>query len=223
MPRKAPSGSISAVAEQRMPLAEDTTLDFFPIGAVLSAAQAAIASVIAREIIQNPDLYPEVLSPVDPNTEPAVKALADLVESITRGKDIRAEMPTIQGLIDKQEIRAEVITKLALTQDFVRLSKFVTARQKLESGILAVANQGDLSAGEALAFLDYVKAEVETIEKKVSSSSITGRDVQGLIDQMNILANADAGHFQKKLQATSPQNREIIRRLSHKMAKMAAS
>lgn len=201
-----------------VPLDED---DHLPLPVALDAIHAAIAVVIHRLVSKHPDDYPEVINPPDPKIEPTIKAMADLMEGIVKGKDIRKEMPVIERLIEKQDVRAEVLNKLSVTQDMLRLSKFTAAQQKLESVVLAVIDAGKLSPAEALAFLAYVSKEREGIRKTVQGSSVSGRDVQGLMDQMSLLVNNESAEFQRKLSATSPQNREIIRRLSHKLGKMA--
>jgi ribosomal protein L12E/L44/L45/RPP1/RPP2 len=95
------------------------------------------------------------------------------------------------------------------------------ARKKIETVLLAVADKGNLTPAESMAFLAYLSAEMKVAEKRIFSNSISGKDIEGLLAKINYAATTEAEAFQEKLRDTSPQNREIVRRLAHKL--LAAS
>jgi ribosomal protein L12E/L44/L45/RPP1/RPP2 len=190
------------------------------LGVALSAVGKGLKEIIERNIAADPENFLELLDPAS-SPDPALDAMEAVVDNITNSKDIRDQYSKISQLTRNQDARAEIFNALSITHEYSRYTKFMKARKKIETVLLAVADKGNLTPAESMAFLAYLSAEMKVAEKRIFSNSISGKDIEGLLAKINYAATTEAEAFQEKLRDTSPQNREIVRRLAHKL--LAAS
>ena len=188
----------------------------------LSAVALKLRALIVAEISESPELYEGVLDESKIPKDPAIEAMEQIVANIQQGKDIKDSFAQIARLTHNQDSRAEIFSSLSLTHDYSRYTAFLNARRRVELVLLAIAGQGKLTPGDALALLAYLNEGIHTIEGKIKSSSLGGKDIAGLLGKIDYLMSTQEVALQKKMADTTPQNREIMRRVSHKLQKMAS-
>ena len=175
---------------------------------------AVIAEVATRTAAET-----EVIPPAGNSS--VLDALNAVVKNITSGGDLTAHRSNIERLVCSQEQRATMIDNLLLTHDYERLVEFVKTRQKLENFLLGCANRDDLSPAESLAFLRYVGDESKYLTGRIKAGSSSINDIVSLMSKIDYTIQVDEGNLMKRLANTSPQGREIIRRVAFKLAKTA--
>jgi len=153
-------------------------------------------------------------------SDPVLKILDKVVQGIKHGTDISENQEEISKLILNQESRAELIDNILLTHDYDRLVKYVRARKVLEDFLLLACQRGDLSATEALAFMKIVMTESETIQHRVKAGATSVKDIINLVSKADYAVQAKEADLTKKFDKTTPQGREIIRRLAHRLNKV---
>lgn len=191
------------------------------IGAAISGVAARLRALIVAEIGDRPGVYDDLLDPETLPPDPSLDALSNIVHNIEEGKDIRDQFDKISRLIHNQDSRAEVIGSLSQTHDYHRYVNFLKARQRIEHILLTIANRGNLTPGDALALLEYITENVKTIEAKTARNSVSGKDIAALIGKIDYLVDTQQQAMQKQLANTTPQNREIMRRVATKLLKAA--
>lgn len=199
----------------------DDTLDQNSLTAVLSQVALRLRSIIIQEISSSPEQYAEVLSQDSLPPDPSIQAIQELVSNIECGKDVSAQFPKIQRLIHNQDSRAEVFGSLALTADYSRFAAFLSARRRVETVLLAMAEKAKLTPGDSLALLAYLGENIKDIEKKVQANTSSGKDIAALLGKIDYTLNTQQQALAAKMAKTTPQNREIMRRVAHKLLKSA--
>lgn len=161
----------------------------------------------------------EVTTPVGPLIP--MDVLGKVVDSFINGGTLENLEPEIQQLVDRQEDRARLISALMQTNDYRRLVKLAKVRDKLEDRMLEVAGSDDLSAEETLAFTVHVGTETEKLQ---SSIQVQGSDLKDLVNMLQTMdSTLQNKHklLEVRLKNTSPQAREIIRRVAYGLGKAA--
>jgi hypothetical protein len=215
-------GAVNAVAIFYLKRKMNTdVLDPNDLTTALSAVALKLRALIFQELTDSPDAYVGVLDEKNVPPDPAIMAMAELVKNIEQGQDITPSFEKIKRLIHNQESRAEVFSSLSLTHEYGRYASFLQARRRVELVLLAIASKGKLTPGDALALLAYLNAGIGKIEQRFESNSTGNRDIAALLGKIDYLVSTQQQEIQKKMANTTPQNREILRRVGHKLLKMA--
>lgn len=189
-----------------------------------STAADAILAVVNREALTK---VSETFS--DRSDKTLVKTTEDdrvlatlqrVVDGINGGKNLSSDISEIAQLISHQEDRAELIDNLMLTHDYSRLIRYVKARDHLENFLLDCAMRGDLSPAEALAFQKLVMDESSKIMDRVKSGATSVKDIIGLMNKVDYTVTLSEKQLQRQFAKTTPQGREVVRRLTHRLAKL---
>ena len=166
----------------------------------------------------------EVVSPLPPAPKDMVlDTIDDAVNSLRTGRDIEGLRDRIAQLVTNQESRAELVSNLALTHDFDRLTKFLRARASLEDILLTASIDRTLTPTQSLAFLKITQEQSEVILNRVRAGATNIQDLAALLNKANYALQLQDAELQKKFANTSPQGREIIRRLAHRLNKVASA
>lgn len=172
-----------------------------------------------------PDDNPfEVLAPLPPAPKDMVlDTLDEVINSLKTGREITGLRERIAQLVTNQESRAELVSNMAMTHDFDRLSRYMRARASLEDILLNAAVGRTLTSTQALAFLKITQEQSEIILNRVRAGATNIQDLLSLLNKADYALQVQDAELAKKFSNTSPQGREIIRRLAHRLNKVAAS
>jgi len=166
----------------------------------------------------------EVITPLPPAPDDAVlDTLDEVIDSLKTGREISGLRERIAQLVTNQESRAELVSNMAMTHDFDRLSRYMRARASLEDILLTAAIDRSLSPTQALAFLKITQEQSEIILNRVRAGANNIQDLLSLLNKADYALQLQDEELAKKFSNTSPQGREIIRRLAHRLNKVAAS
>jgi hypothetical protein len=94
-------------------------------------------------------------------------------------------------------------------------------RDKLEQFMLQHALDGKLSPGEGLSFLETVRGEISKIQSAVAEGAVGG-DVTTLLNKVNFATATNENLLSKQVKS-SPQSRELVRKLIYRLAKLTRS
>jgi len=166
-----------------------------------------VAAVIERQAEESPQIVERFMG--------VMSALQKTVESATTGVPLNeVEKTQIKQMVQGQEVKSEIISNLVLAKDYERLYKFMEARDVLEDAVIEASRRADLSGAEKIALLKYFSDESKFLAAKVNaSSSSLARDMQALFDKIDTQAQANERALQEQLAGTSPQGREVVRRV----------
>jgi len=171
------------------------------------------------QVIPPPGSPPPPLPPPPP--DPVIDTIDAIIRGIRDGVDIKDTYPAIARLIANQEDRNELLNNLVQTNDLMRLPVYMRARKNLENILLACAMRGDLKPHEALELYGLVVPESEKISSRVRAGASTVKDVEALLGRVDYMTQLDDEENRKKLKRdTTPQGREMIRRLVFKLSKL---
>lgn len=206
-PSRPPSAGVRATASTSIELE-----------ASITGQAAAVRDVMHRQLTDGAEAAQRVFA--EGQNDNVLKVLDTVVSGIKNGTDISANQEEISKLILNQESRAELIDNILLTHDYDRLVKYVRARKVLEDFLLLSCQRGDLSATEALAFMKIVMSESETLQNRIKAGATSVKDILGLVNKADFALQVKETELSKKFEKTSPQGREIIRRLAHRLNKV---
>lgn len=195
-----------------------TAASHFDLETALTGAARIMRDVMMRQLNDNPEAAQETFRR-STEGDPVLDVLENVVKGIKHGTDISSHEEQIEKLVLNQEQRAELIDNILLTHDYDRLVKYIKARKVLEDFMLLCAERGDLSVTEALAFMKIVHDESETLQGRVKAGATSIKDVVSMLHKVDYAIQANEKGLQKKFDKTTPQGREIIRRLAHKLQK----
>lgn len=154
-----------------------------------------------------------------PPPSPALDGLRAVIEAVVQGKDLLQHAKEIERLVMGQETRANLVDSLIATADYERLMGFLTARRTLEFSLLGALNSGQLSPPEQLALLNYLNTETRNIEGKIKAGTTEMKDVMGLLLKLDASTAAGEASIAERVKLTTPQGREIVRRVLHRLGK----
>lgn len=154
-------------------------------------------------------------------TEDAVlDVLESVVDGILTGRSLERQRGQISRYISNQEARAELIANLVQTDDYRRLVRLLRARGKLEQSLLSAMERHDLNPSEMLALHQVASHEVAVTSKGVLANANNVNDVIGLLEKADAAFSDQEEFLAKKFAKTTPQGREVIRRLAHRLSKL---
>ena len=217
-----PTGSIKLKKEiaAQPAVSQLEHLDASALSEAFNGMSLKIRQAVMGEIVRSPDKYVDLLEPVQERRDhPAITAMALLSKNFSHGSPLStAEMNEMERLISNQEQKAKAFSALIQTLDFTRLANFTRARERLESVILAVAERGELTVDEVLAFLAYMTGEMLYMEKKITTTQTMGA-LEQFLASIKDTPVADKLAEQDSVSDTTSAGREIVRRIGHALLK----
>lgn len=203
------------------PSASDASVD-----GALRGAIGLVHGVLVRQLdprFQDSRVQVEIEREIeDAKSDSVLGTLTKVVDSIKTGETITEETrDSVTKLISNQEDRAELIQNLLLTHQYDRLVRYTKIRDHLERIMLTCAKRGDLSAAEALAFMKITMDQTDSISSEVKAGATSVQDLMGMLNKVDFAVQASEKELEKKFANTSPQGREIVRRLATRLSKAA--
>lgn len=196
---------------------DDGAMDF-SIGVVAKV----IRDAVVRDVDQHPERYIDLLESVD-HADPAVLALEKVTDGINNGQSLQQSYGDIARLVSNQADRAELFDNLLMTHDFTRLVKFLKARSRVESVLLTIAERGDLTAAESLAFLEMMNNQISKIQTRIRAGTASNNDIMGLLAKVDFAMQGAEEDLEARFAKSTPQGREIMRRLATRLGKLSRS
>lgn len=187
---------------------------------LLSSKDKVVREVIGRDLEERGASTGQ-LSP--PPADPILDTLEKIVSGIKTGGDIQQESSAVLRFISNQESRSTLVDSMLLSHDYERLVRYAKARNHLEDVLLRASMRGDLSPTEALAFMSVVNAESKVLQARVRAGSENIKDIMALLEKADYALTERQVEITKRYVDTTPQGREIIRRLTHRLAKVSGS
>lgn len=171
-----------------------------------------------------PSIPVDVLAPLPPApADQVLDTLDEVIGALKTGREISGLRERIAQLVTNQESRAELISNMAMTHDFDRLAKHMRARASLEDILLTAATDRTLTPTQALAFLKLTQEQCDTILSRVRAGATNIQDLITLLNKADYALQLQDSKLSSKFSNTTPQGREIIRRLAHRLNKVAAA
>jgi hypothetical protein len=166
----------------------------------------------------------EVMCPLPaPPADVVLDTLDEVVDALKTGREISGLRDRISQLITNQESRAELVSSMAMAHDFGRLARYMRARASLEDILLTASIDRTLTPTQSLAFLKIAQEQSEVILSRVRAGATNIQDLMALLNKADYALQVQDAALAKKFSNTTPQGREIIRRLAHRLNKMSAS
>lgn len=192
----------------------------------MSAAAKAVALVIDRQAIGDAALSAELVDqavavPRPPPAPPVssrliYEVLQTVTAGIQTGADISSAYPTISRLIHNNEQRANVVNQLLLTHEFSRAATLSEARDHLENELVRAAYRGDMTPAERLCLMTMLDKRLKESRGMIANGAQPIQDIQALLERVNYVTSDESG-LKERFKQTSPQGREIIRRMVTKI------
>jgi hypothetical protein len=189
----------------------------FDVIAALSGASKLVERVVVRQLQRDIEEGADFSFPEDP----ALSALEQLIASFQSGGSTVAISPEIEKLLNAQDERTNLINNLLVVHDMDRLPSFLRLRRHVEQYLIRAAMQGSLSPAEALAFLKIGQTEIDSISSRVRNGANPVKDIDDLLKRADFVNKASDLELIEKFKSTTPQGREILRKIGHKIAKAA--
>lgn len=155
--------------------------------------------------------------------EPTLEILDQVVEALRTGKPLEGVRSQVERLVSNQQVKTDLINNLVLAHDFDRLVLYMKARSKLERFLFGLLEADKISASDALAYYRIVYEEAKVLTARVQEGSSPVKDASSELDKVDLAVRQAQDALKAKLKDTSPQGREIIRRLRHKAEKILHS
>ena len=153
-------------------------------------------------------------------SDTVLDTLASVIDSVVNGTTFqRGE--TVARLVHEQEQRAELISSLLLTHDQQRLVQFMRMRKKLEADLETALSSDALTNADKVAFLNYINAESRHMENNIKAGSAGLKDVIGMLTKLDYVMSQGDATLRNRLAATSPQAREVVRKLAYRIGRSA--
>jgi hypothetical protein len=181
---------------------------------MLSGAAKVLNGLITRQMVdvadgrtESPDLKPD----------DSLMVLDELVQGFTSGKDLEKVRSEVDRLTMAQDDRMTLVTSLVTQHSLVRMVRLMVARDRLERFMVSAAERGDLTPSEALVFLKTISTDMAEIQDSIKPTAI--KDAKGLVDKVDYSQKKAAATASAKYDDTSPQGREIIRKIVYGLIK----
>ncbi len=150
--------------------------------------------------------------------------IGKVVEAILgEEEDLEQYAPRIKQLAANQEVKAQLLASLTQANDQARLARLLKVRDKLEHKVVEAANEDDISTADAAAMYEYLDGKTKTLQDDLHISATGMRDVTASLSKLDVSTQKRRKELEDKLRQTTPQGREIVRRIAHGLAKTARS
>jgi hypothetical protein len=185
------------------------------------------ASVLLRSLSGSAkiivDVWARAHRPPPPDANLVTDLLNVIVHGIQTGEDFSGTYPTIARLVNNQEHRAKLVDQLTLVDDYRRAAAFIELRNELETELISAARNNLLHPSERLVLLKMTDDRLKDIQNRISGSAVDIQDVLSLLQKANYAVEMKGDALKKKFITTSPQGREIIRKLVTTMGRRLKS
>lgn len=149
--------------------------------------------------------------------DPTLSVLQEVVQSFQDGTSLVHLKDRIDKLIINQEQRAELISQLLLSHEYSRLVKYLMVRNHLEDELVGASLRDDLSVGEKMIMLKMADDVVNSLSSKIQAGSTSMHDVMSIISKVDYTLQVNEGSLKQKFKRTTPQGREIVRKLAYRL------
>jgi len=170
------------------------------------------------EVVPQPDAPPAEDANLPPSA--TLEILDQVVEALRTGKPLEGVRGDVERLVSNQQVKSDLINNIVLAHDFERLTLYLQARSKLERFLFGLLQQDKLTAQDALAYFKIVYEESKVLTDRVQGGASPVKDASAELDKVDLAVRQAQEAMKAKLKDTSPQGREIIRRLRHKAQKI---
>lgn len=179
---------------------------------------------VVRDALEDRTVPPDLTVPppepqVQPQADKPLLVIEQVVGAIKDGRDLSSMKEDVLRLVSNQEDRAQLISNLLMTHDYTRMAKYAKAREKLENVVLEAIEQRQLTPTQTIAFLKLVMEESEVISARIRNGATTVKDLVSLLNRADYAMQLSDAELHKKFEGTTPQGREIIRRLMGRLNK----
>jgi hypothetical protein len=165
------------------------------------------------------DVWARSHRPPPPDTHLVSDILNTIVHGIQTGQDFSSTYPTIARLIHKQEDRANLVNQLMLVDDFRRAALFMDLRNELENELILASRSDTLTSAERLVLLKMADDRLKETRGSIAGNAMDVQDVVGLLQKANYALEVKGEAVKQQFIKTSPQGREIIRKLMTTMSR----
>lgn len=193
----------------------------FDIFSALTGAARLVERVVTRQLHRDIEEGASFSDVTQVNDDPILTVLDRLITSFKHGSSTAGVREDVEKLLNARDERSELINSLMIAHDMDRLPDYLKVRRYIEKYLIRTALAGELSPAEALAFLKIAQGEIDTISSSVKSGTAPGKAVDELITKADFVSKASEKELAEKFKNTSPQGREILRKIGHKLAKAA--
>jgi hypothetical protein len=188
-------------------------------------SKAIVSKVIKEKIAEKESGFDETLPSFsdilkEPD-DPVLGVLDTVVKGIKDGTDLAPVYTKIARLINNQEERAELINNLSLTHDYERKILYMKACWALERYMFKLIGSGKLKPHECMAFMRLIQEELQNIDSTVKAGGTSPDDVMAMLNKVDFTFQMKQEELESKFKNTTPQGREIVRRLGFKLMKAA--
>jgi hypothetical protein len=183
---------------------------------MLTGAARVLNDLVTRQMIdvvegkvQSPDLRPDA----------SLLVLGELVQAFDSGHGLGQVKSQVDRLTMAQDDRMVLVDSLVTQHSLVRMARLMAARDRLERFMLSATERSDLTPSEALLFLKMIQTDMSEIKESIKPTPI--KDARGLVDKVDYAQKRTLAGAMAKYDRTSPQGREIIRKVLHGLLKRA--
>ena len=224
MPRRRPNrlaGPVPARVEPLPPAPVDP--HEFRLLALLSPLSKILRTQASesRALVESGAAAPAaILPPSPPSADVALATGRELVARMQDGRSLEPVYPALSRLIANQERRAQIVDQILLTHEFDRAFTLASARAQIEYELCLAAYRGDLSVPERLALLDRLVTLESDSRNRIKAGATPVSDLMSLVQQASAIA-VDEAQLAVKFAKTTPQGREVVRKLALRLGKAA--
>ena len=156
-----------------------------------------------------------------PSMEPdaSLTVLDEVINAFSSGQGLEAVKSDVDRLTMAQDDRMTLVTSLVTQHSLIRMARMMKARDRLERFMMAASERNDLTPSEALVFLKMIQTDMTELQQHIKPVSI--KDAKGLMDKVDYSQKKGLSDTLAKYSNTSPQGREIIRKVLHGLFKKA--
>jgi hypothetical protein len=158
-------------------------------------------------------------TPPNLNPDASLTVLGELVQAFDSGEGLHRVKSEVDRLTMAQEERMVLVDSLVTQHSLVRMTRLMAARDKLERFMLSATERSDLTPSEALLFLKMIQTDMAEIKDSIKPTAI--KDAKGLVDKVDYAQKKTLAGAMSRYDRTSPQGREIIRKVLHGLIKRA--
>lgn len=151
---------------------------------------------------------------------PVFGVVQEVIRGIRDGTKMTHVYDDVMRLTSNQEARAELIDQLMLSHDFTRYADFVAARDDIETDLLLACKRQQLNPIEKVALYREITKIVTGLENRIRGQTSSVKDIVSQLQKVDYAVNASStAELQKRFANTSPQAREVTRKLLTKLRK----
>jgi hypothetical protein len=187
----------------------------------LSSPNPTLALLLLRQLR-------DMKGPMPDSTQGALGLLIRLEEAIRSGKDISGLKEEVSTLLMGGDERDELFLRMVDEVDRERAQRMLESRSKFEDLCHAASRRGDLNVVEGMAATAYFNTQLTGIISRIEKKQRGGegnntRDTGDLINRVNRPTLIQNKELEKKFDAASPQEREIIRKMGFRLQNALAA